>query len=159
MTTEHPEAALPDPTLICRTCLEPLTRIEAAGKVAWSHRSIAIEHAPDPIPWVESEQKANLVCDFCSEPAPGWAYPVDVRTQKSTGFTLNTDGWWTACDACADRIDQADRMGLVEHAAKRLHKHSVTHSRLPMTLVKQVVSEGHAAFWNRRDGSRHLIRL
>lgn len=159
---DHPEVALPVSTMVCRTCGEPLTRFHNRENPTpvWSHRSLSVTHPPDPVPGVETNT-VNLVCDFCSAPAPRWAFPVDpreIREKVGEGtITFNNDGWWTACDACADLIDAADRTGLTKHATTRLRKHSMAHRRLPAALAHRAVDEGHAMFWSRKAGGRYAL--
>lgn len=158
MTSDFPSASLPDGQMVCQTCREVLTHFQDGEHGQWRHRSPTTTHEVAPVPLVNA-QDAVTVCDFCSAPAPAWAYPVDQRPTSSSlrGFTLNTDGWWTSCDLCADLIDAGDRRGLVVAASRRLRDVSAQHKRLPVALSERVVDEAHSTFWNRRAGARHLI--
>lgn len=162
MTASQPQAPLPPSVYVCRQCREPLHRITAADGVdIWHHRD-RHDHSEQPVPALETTA-VSTVCDFCSSPNPPWVYPVDAGQYQASGFTVsvtvNSDGWWTACDRCADLIDRGRRDDLARASAARLRDHSANYRQLPPKLARRLVEESQSGFWSQHPGGRHLLTL
>jgi len=60
----------------------------------------------------------ELFCDFCGNPDPKWAYPVDDFSQNihpdATGESAdwNSIGGWSSCSNCKELIDANKRQEL-----------------------------------------------
>lgn len=155
-------ASLP-PLTVCRLCREALHGVGEATVTpnvsVWAHREPgSCDHSPVPVPSVEVTTDLTLFCDFCSHTQPSWAYPVDLGLPAAAGdFTYTEDGWWAACDACADLIDLEDPQALVVDAVSRLRERSSRYREIPPATAKQAVAASHRMFWRASPGRRHAL--
>lgn len=142
----------------CRLCAALLVEIrgQSGSEVSYQHRSQQ-DHDPDPVP-VAAAASTRLVCDFCSEPDPIWAYPVSPPQGAAKPTFDVGDSAWSCCTTCAVLIDGQDRRGLLDRAVKRLRVHGGhAHRTLPMKMVTESIRQAHAQFWEKRPQPR--VRL
>jgi hypothetical protein len=108
--------------------------------------------------------RADMVCDFCSEPgitalyqiAPGTPRSVEIRGDAHI-VHMDEDGLWGACPTC-DEIIESIRQGNVDEGVATLRERSITrfYERgegvgVPHNLIEFTVSMGHNFFfahWN-----------
>ena len=59
----------------------------------------------------------DLICDFCSAPAPAWRYPARTFLAYCVANVAGESvGDWAACDACHQLIEAEDRQGLAQRS-------------------------------------------
>ncbi|MEV6527389.1 hypothetical protein AB0M43_36245 [Longispora sp. NPDC051575] len=115
------------PTMACRTCLDILNTVTAAGSTRYAHAAAA-DHPADPVP-ASTIDRPRRLCDFCGTThLLTFAYTTagPVSTLKVGGAVNELDHYGTifrACAACAPRIDARDVDGLarVARAGRRAH--------------------------------------
>jgi hypothetical protein len=59
----------------------------------------------------------NLVCDFCLEGNPRWAYPARDFDLQVGPVAHHSQGGWAACPTCHDLIERDDFEQLLQRAA------------------------------------------
>jgi hypothetical protein len=111
--------------------------------------------------------KREPVCDFCSEPGPGWTCPArDFDTgvpDVATGLPNASAGGWAACETCADLVRRGRRGELAGRSLRRTLARlreqgvKVTHRERP-TLAK-AVRDLQDTFWAHREGEPHRVTV
>ena len=95
---------------------------------------------------------ADLQCDFCSAPCPGWRYPArSFIAYRATNLAGESVGDWAACDACHKLIEAGDR----EHLAQRsLDELILRHpeARPAAEILFQDLADLHRQFFEHRCG-------
>lgn len=73
---------------------------------------------------VEHYKRDILVCDFCEQPHPEWAYPTDDFSQElgaaSGRIEYNSSGGWAACQECYELIEANERDELVRRSLRSM---------------------------------------
>lgn len=140
----------------CATCHVKVSRVTDPVNGEWWGHPTTTDHEVVPVELPESE--VTRVCDFCLLPGPTWAFPLlehadTSRWNPSLGLNvtaLDTDGWWAACDLCADLIRERNISGLRNRALAT----AIAELRRPLSRwEKQSVFDQLSAFWLARPGS------
>jgi hypothetical protein len=93
-----------------------------------------------------------MECDFCSNANPTWAFKASptqhtlVLGDTETNLIDIGDGW-AACDLCASLVRRNQRDMLKELSIAAFHSAHPEFHAVPITLVRQLVTVQHAAFW------------
>ncbi len=94
----------------------------------------------------------ELLCDFCSEPAPTWCYPAETFIAMTVGPVASaSDGGWAACDECHRLIEAGDRRALAERSAALLIVANPEFASVS-DEVRQQLGKLHRGFFEHRRG-------
>jgi hypothetical protein len=96
---------------------------------------------------------ADLICDFCSAPAPAWRYPARTFLAYCVANVAGESvGDWAACDECHRLIEAEDRNGLAQRSLDGLiSKHPET--RPVAAALYADLAELHDQFFAHRSGT------
>lgn len=101
-----------------------------------------------------------MLCDFCSQSLPVYAYPCQTFTVP--GLPAGSAGGWAACAVCAALIDAGDLDGLADRAT-RLADRSLLFGHLPLDLPYPeafgMMRELHRLFFAHRMGEKRPCTL
>jgi hypothetical protein len=122
---------------VCRYALERETWNDGTPE-RFVHPLAVIEliepHDPQPIPLVEMIEP-NMVCDFCSRPAPTWLlrFPNVQMTTTPPGHSRTDDlgVWWASCGQCRIAARSADVLTL---AGRYASNHGVSSDSVLVTV-------------------------
>lgn len=161
-----------DPSVYCRTCRRALGVFTGPhGQIllhAAETRGEQVDHRPDPIRLVELAAPI-IACDFCSGAAAVLYQVADqethidpvtrrvvglgdyqqrhhaartLRTETTPGITNVWGTRWTACEACAQHIDNEDLYGLITRVTESMPAKYTRGRRLPQVrgLLHQLYS-------------------
>ena len=97
--------------------------------------------------------KADLICDFCSAPAPAWRYPARTFLAYCVANVAGESvGDWAACDACHLLIEAEDRKGLAQRSLDELIlKHP--EARPAAAVLYEDLAGLHDQFFAHRSGT------
>lgn len=107
---------------------------------------------------IELPHQDTPICDFCSATDCAFSYPTrDVNlstlaalSNKSGGIiSLNSRGWWLACQTCHELIQKGDRDGL---AKRSTDSQKAAMKAIPYELLLGLVRHMHDQFWKSREG-------
>lgn len=99
----------------------------------------------------------ELLCDFCSEPAPMWCYPAENFIAMRFGPVASaSDGGWAACDECHRLIEAGDRRALADRSAALLIVANPEFASVSDEL-RQQLADLHSGFFRHRLGPCALI--
>jgi hypothetical protein len=87
-----------------------------------------------------------LICDFCSTPAPAWAYPATDAPLPNGSVSI---GAWCACDTCSALIEAGRKAALAARSAQ-------TYSEIyGQPFEAELFAALHeVAFWQHATGAR-----
>lgn len=84
---------------------------------------------------VESH-RADLVCDFCSEPEVKWSYPAkDIASEE---LHWGSRGDWAACEICHALIEKGERDKLAERSMQNFIRFNPEFASEPAEIRKEV---------------------
>lgn len=95
---------------------------------------------------------ADLICDFCSAPAPAWRYPARTFLAYCVANVAGESvGDWAACDECHKLIEAEDRKSLAQRSLDELIlKHP--EARPAAAVLYEDLAELHNQFFAHRSG-------
>lgn len=95
---------------------------------------------------------ADLICDFCSAPAPAWRYPARTFLAYCVANVAGESvGDWAACDECHRLIEAEDRNGLAQRSLEELIlKHP--EAWLAAAALYEDLADLHNQFFAHRSG-------
>ena len=94
----------------------------------------------------------DLICDFCSAPAPVWRYPARTFLAYCVASVAGESvGDWAACDECHKLIEAEDRKSLAQRSLDELIlKHP--EARPAAAVLYEDLAELHNQFFAHRSG-------
>lgn len=153
--------------LVCGVCRLKVNFVqEPGGSIRYLHAGALdyahlVGHPPEPV--IMPNGNAIYQCDFCSERKPAWVIPLQERREltvrvQASGFELTSedDGWWTACDVCAELIRKRKIRLLRERSLARLRE--ITGGELEPE-VAEMIRLKQASFWLAKPGDPLPVEL
>lgn len=150
--------------LVCARCRLKVNFVQEPGGIRYLHAG-ALDfahltgHPPEPV--VLPNGSAIYQCDFCSVRYPAWTIPLQERTEltvRASDFELTSedDGWWAACDVCAELIRNRKIRLLRERSLNRLRE--ITGAPLEPE-VAEMIRLKQASFWLAKPGDPLPVEL
>jgi len=94
----------------------------------------------------------NLLCDFCSAPAPAWRYPARSFLAYCVPNVVGESvGDWAACQECHMLIEANDRGGLAQRSLDELIRKHPEVSAAAGVLHEELTAL-HREFFEHRSG-------
>lgn len=145
--------------LCCKTCHVQVSRATNPDGTEWyGHPGMYGPAGHEVVPIRLPADQVTRLCDFCMMPRPTWIYPLHdhadtTKWHPELGFNvtaLDMDGWWTACETCAELINTR-QIGKLRNRALETGRAAL--GRVLSSWEKQSIIEQLAAFWLSSPGS------
>lgn len=174
ITDERPKERIRWKCWTCNQLLNPT--IYSNKPTTFRHPKEPVGHEAVPVPVIETDQPATLVCDFCTTPNPTWLYPcvllnqagpdgeaitsemIAVRGDEAQVISFREDNPdWYACQDCHDLIEAGEQVKLAIRSIElyREGKPLAAHEQYIVNLVTQA----HSRFWQTRNGPAQAVTV